>query len=88
MRRASKCGHAKWKMFSTSAVREAAVVGVMDPYRGETVKAFVSFKDGAEATTEDCLVLQGKACSIQDSTTSSRWTNDLPKNSEWQDSSS
>jgi long-chain acyl-CoA synthetase len=32
------------------AVREAAVVGEPDPYRGETVKAFVSFKAGAEAS--------------------------------------
>ncbi len=35
------------------AVREAAVVGEPDPYRGETVKAFVSFKPGATATIED-----------------------------------
>jgi long-chain acyl-CoA synthetase len=26
-------------------VREAAVIGVPDPYRGETVKAFVALKD-------------------------------------------
>ncbi|MDN5545448.1 MAG: AMP-binding protein, partial [Rhodococcus sp. (in: high G+C Gram-positive bacteria)] len=42
-------------LYEHPAVREAAVVGVMDPYRGETVKAFVSFKDGAEATTEDLV---------------------------------
>ena len=28
------------------AVKETAVVGVPDPYRGETVKAFVAFKQG------------------------------------------
>jgi long-chain acyl-CoA synthetase len=32
------------------AVREAAVVGEPDAYRGETVKAFVSFKPGAQAS--------------------------------------
>jgi long-chain acyl-CoA synthetase len=39
------------------AVREAAVVGVPDPYRGETVKAFVALKDGWEGkTTSDELI--------------------------------
>ena len=35
------------------AVREAAVVGEPDAYRGETVKAFVSFKPGAAASLEE-----------------------------------
>ena len=34
-------------LLSHRAVREAAVVGAPDPYRGETVKAFVSLKLGA-----------------------------------------
>ncbi|NMM92197.1 acyl-CoA synthetase [Rhodococcus sp. SRB_17] len=37
------------------AVREAAVVGVADEYRGETVKAFVSLVAGASATPEDLI---------------------------------
>ncbi len=32
------------------AVKETAVVGVQDPYRGETVKAFVALKGGMEGT--------------------------------------
>ena len=36
-------------LYEHSAVREAAVVGVPDEFRGETVKAFVSLKNGAEA---------------------------------------
>jgi len=32
------------------AVREAAVIGVPDPYRGETVWAYVSLRPGAAAT--------------------------------------
>ncbi|MFE5398257.1 class I adenylate-forming enzyme family protein [Streptomyces sp. NPDC056568] len=34
------------------AVREAAVVGVPDGYRGETVKAYISLRPGAEADPE------------------------------------
>jgi long-chain acyl-CoA synthetase len=35
------------------AVREAAVVGVPDAYRGETIKAVVSLKPGHETTPDD-----------------------------------
>ena len=35
------------------AVREAAVVGIPDSYRGETIKAVVSLKAGHVATTDD-----------------------------------
>jgi long-chain acyl-CoA synthetase len=34
-------------------VREAAVIGVPDPYRGETVWAYVSLRPGASATPEE-----------------------------------
>lgn len=37
------------------AVREAAVVGVPDEYRGETVKAFVSLKAAASASGEELI---------------------------------
>ncbi len=37
------------------AVREAAVVGEPDPYRGETVKAFISFTPGVEASAEEII---------------------------------
>lgn len=36
-------------------VHEAAVVGVPDPYRGETVKAFVSLRPGAHATDRELI---------------------------------
>jgi long-chain acyl-CoA synthetase len=35
------------------AVREAAVIGVPDAYRGETVWAYVSLRPGAVATPEE-----------------------------------
>ena len=42
-------------LYGHPAVREAAVVGVPDAYRGETVKAFVSLKPGAEATPAELV---------------------------------
>jgi len=42
-------------------VREVAVVGVPDPYRGETVKAFVALKEGYESkVTEEEIVAHCK----------------------------
>ena len=37
------------------AVLEAAAIGVPDPYRGETVKAFVALKPGATATDQEII---------------------------------
>ncbi len=42
-------------LYGHPAVREAAVVGVADPYRGETVKAFVSLKPGSSVTPEEIV---------------------------------
>jgi long-chain acyl-CoA synthetase len=40
-------------LYTHPAVREAAVVGVPDEYRGESVKAYVSLRPGAETGPED-----------------------------------
>jgi long-chain acyl-CoA synthetase len=42
-------------LYEHEAVREAAVVGVADEYRGETVKAFVSLRPGKSATEEELI---------------------------------
>ena len=42
-------------LYEHPAVREAAVVGVPDPYRGETVKAFVSLRPGAAVAPDDLV---------------------------------
>ena len=42
-------------LYAHDAVKEAAVVGVPDEYRGETVKAFVSLKTG-QSVTEQTLI--------------------------------
>jgi long-chain acyl-CoA synthetase len=39
-------------LFTHVAVKEAAVIGVNDPYRGESVKAFVVLKEHVTASTE------------------------------------
>jgi len=42
-------------LYEHEAVREAAVVGVPDPYRGETVKAFVSLRPGRTVTADELI---------------------------------
>ncbi|MFZ5597078.1 MAG: long-chain-fatty-acid--CoA ligase [Bacillota bacterium] len=42
-------------LFEHPKVMEAVVAGVSDPYRGETVKAFVVLKEGQQATEEEII---------------------------------
>ncbi|MHA6252082.1 long-chain-fatty-acid--CoA ligase [Oceanobacillus sp. CAU 1775] len=40
-------------LYEHEAIQEAVIVGVPDPYRGETVKAFIVLKDGHQVTEEE-----------------------------------
>jgi len=42
-------------LYKHPKVKEAAVVGIPDPYRGETVKAYVVLKPGETATTDEII---------------------------------
>ena len=42
-------------LYTHEAVLETGVVGVADSYRGETVKAFVSFRAGRTATPDELI---------------------------------
>jgi long-chain acyl-CoA synthetase len=42
-------------LYEHEAVREAAVIGVADDYRGQSVHAYVSLKSGADATEQELI---------------------------------
>jgi len=61
------------------AVRQAAVVGVPDEYRGETVKAYVSRKSGAAVTEEEPIRFCKEQTAAYEYPPSSEFLEDLPK---------
>jgi long-chain acyl-CoA synthetase len=42
-------------LYEHEAIQEAVVIGVPDPYRGETVKAFAVLKSGKSATEDEII---------------------------------
>ena len=66
-------------LYGHPAVREAAVVGVPDEYRGETVKAFVSLKPGATVTEEELVTFCRQQLAAYKYPRSVQFLDDLPK---------
>lgn len=61
------------------AIREVAVVGIPDDYRGETIKASVSLKDGATVTAQDLIAYGRERMSAYKCPRSIEILDDLPK---------
>ncbi len=66
-------------LYQHPKVREAAVVGVPDPYRGETVKAFVVLKEGATATGDEIISFWREQLAPYKVPTSVEFRSELPK---------
>ena len=66
-------------LYGHPAVREAAVVGVPDEYRGETVKAYVSLKPGAAVTEEELIGFCKQQMAAYKYPRSIEFAEDLPK---------
>ncbi|MFE9256881.1 class I adenylate-forming enzyme family protein [Streptomyces sp. NPDC006879] len=66
-------------LYRHPAVREAAVVGVPDPYRGESVKAYVSLRPGTHARPEELLAHCGAALAAYKRPREVEVLPDLPK---------
>ena len=66
-------------LYGHPAVREAAVVGVPDEYRGETVKAFVSLKPGQTATEAELIEFCKETMAAYKYPRSVEFVDELPK---------
>lgn len=68
-------------IYEHPAVKEAAVVGVPDPYRGETVKAVVVMKEGETLTEQELMNHCGKYLAAYKAPKSVEFRDELPKTS-------
>jgi long-chain acyl-CoA synthetase len=66
-------------LYGHPVVREAAVIGVPDEYRGETVQAFVSLKPGATITEEELIEFCKQQMAAYKYPRSIKFLDELPK---------
>ena len=66
-------------LFNHPAVKEAAVVGIPDEYRGETVRAFVVLADGSSATEEEIIAFCREHLASYKVPANIRFRSELPK---------
>jgi long-chain acyl-CoA synthetase len=66
-------------LYQHPAVREAAVIGVPDEYRGESVKAFVSLRPGEQATEADLIAFCKERMAAYKYPRSIDFVDELPK---------
>jgi len=66
-------------LYAHPMVKDAVAVGIPDPYRGETVKAFIVLKEGAAATAEDIIAYCRKNLAAYKVPRIIEFRDDLPK---------
>ncbi len=66
-------------LYQHPKIREACIVGVADPYRGETVKAFVVLKEKEQATAEEIIRFCQKNMAKYKVPTQVEFRSELPK---------
>jgi long-chain acyl-CoA synthetase len=66
-------------LYSFEKIKEAVVAGIPDPYRGETVKAFVVLKDGVTATEAEVVAFCKQKLSAYKVPKAVEFRSELPK---------
>jgi long-chain acyl-CoA synthetase len=66
-------------LYGHEAVKEAAVIGVPDEYRGETVKAFVSLKPGQNAGEDELIAFSKERLAAYKYPRQIEFVDELPK---------
>ena len=67
-------------LYTHAAVREAAVVGMADEYRGETVEAFVSMHAGATSNSDELIAFCRERMAAYKYPRAVEIVDELPKN--------